>query len=336
MVSAQVGWGLAQGSVLRTTDGWRTATTVTPTGLRCVGGGMQCLSSAFLDGSHAWVMPSFIYGAKAHAVSIFRTADGGRRWKRSLLAPPQLAESISAMTFADPLHGWLQVAYGPGAGQLPFILYATSDGGARWSLVSRSDMHPTAHSLPSCDCYNGIVFSSARTGWATGRYFASNFGQPFFYRSEDGGRSWAPRVLPPPHLDGNPYPVTYPPTFFSASDAVMPMLITTQKGSLVLEYATHNGGTVWHHTAAVTLKAADVISSFASMSAGFVLNGHEMARTTDGGRHWTTLRISGAANLAQIDFVSTSVGYGVQFPASGAGPLPLLITTDGGRNWAPA
>ena len=100
-------------------------------------------------------------------------------------------------------------------------------------------------------------------------------------------------------------------------------------------YVTRDGGHSWRLTnlpcstqLPTTELAADGPSSLweqcATPSHGFLV-----ARSTDGGQHWTAHPVPGAGGLAEL----RPVGNDTAWATIGAGPRTVLRTTDGGVSW---
>jgi photosystem II stability/assembly factor-like uncharacterized protein len=107
-------------------------------------------------------------------------------------------------------------------------------------------------------------------------------------------------------------------------------------GAATRLYVTGDGGQHWHATREVcstqiptTVLAADGPSSLweqcATPDHRFLL-----ARSTDGGRHWTEHPVPGAGGLVEL----RPVGSGTAWATSGAGQGNVLRTTDGGVHWS--
>jgi photosystem II stability/assembly factor-like uncharacterized protein len=112
------------------------------------------------------------HGVMIGSDSIAVTSDGGLTWVRSETRPNR----TFGCTFLDQTHGWCIVneAADP---QTDLYLYATSDGGRKWS---RSAAIPSAGALVFLDTSTG--FLSAGEGPGTSDWS--------FYKTVDGGLTW--------------------------------------------------------------------------------------------------------------------------------------------------
>ncbi|MBJ7601189.1 hypothetical protein [Candidatus Nephthysia bennettiae] len=148
--------------------------------------GGSVLSFAFFDQSAGWAVLVGRAGVSGPntPMSIVRTSDGGRHWKRANV--PGVA-SYMQTKFFDATHGivWTRTPSGP-------ILYSTADGGQHWRSLK----------LPGQgnDDFASSVFLDPRRGWylegATPALpnlaNAEVSQQPFLlWRTLDGGATWS-------------------------------------------------------------------------------------------------------------------------------------------------
>ncbi len=132
-----------------------------------------------------WTMPSTFFTARDGILPVFYairnaahrdigaivvcyvTHDGGKTWAFATPVRIPLGNEFST-SYADIVHGWVT----DGA-----ALYATSDGGRRWTTIRPSSYFADVKQ---------IDFISPRLGWAVRRT------SPFLLKTLDGGHSWAP------------------------------------------------------------------------------------------------------------------------------------------------
>jgi photosystem II stability/assembly factor-like uncharacterized protein len=341
MVSARMGWGVSNRILLRTTDGARTWRNVMPPGA----GHPAELATAFLSASQAWIATASSQDYEISTIVVYRTGDGGRSWQSSTLPVLGGVEPGQRLTVSDPRHGWLLINEGVGAGQNPYVLVRTSDGGRHWSVAARYDStRRTRGSFPGCDCTDALTFRSASTGWATGNPFAYPF-LLWLYRTTDGGRTWTRQAPAAPR--GFTHADTYPPRLLGRGLGILPVQLYGRRGAHSFElYVTHDGGAHWGSTTLLRLRPGTAFAqSFADLDHGWVTDGHALYRTIDGGRRWTIIhprvpaaasrfwRASGQPEIAALDFVSASTGFTTGQSASGR-PLPFVLrTVNRGRSW---
>ncbi len=178
--------------------------------------------------------------------AVEQSNDGGRTWRRSL--PFRDAHGLGAgqPLAVDGRHLYLAVDEGAAAGSQREALYTSSDGGVRWRFVSRTTWsYPPRGALPfGCD-KSGFGFGTTTRGWAGG-YCAG--GLPFFYRTDDGGRTWRRQSLPAPSQCAYE---TSAPQFFTPTTAAVSVLGFTTNGSgrpFARVLWTHDAGTHWRGT----------------------------------------------------------------------------------------
>ena len=156
----------------------------------------------------------------------------------------------------------------------------------------------------------------------------------YFFRTTDGGLSWAAQSLPLPH--GMPAQdsfdcmcITTPPDFFGSSDGVELTTFFPPQAGAQYVYRTTNGGQQWQPTLVPTgFGAVD----FANIGDWFAVKGRQLAWTRNSGGEWSVVPSSINLRGAVIDFINSEVGWAVTSPA---GPHPHLIeTVDAGKSWS--
>ena len=343
MVSETVGWAFgsydSRGLVVRTTDGGTTWTDVSPkvsirdpfTVLRAIGP------------DHVWLgVPSLIGGHRA--MTIYRSQDAGKSWVtgKNILLPDSLPNArplLPSLQFVDVLHGWLTFAFqardptSDGVG-----VYATSDGGADWQLVSVTldqGGSSTVLGLPiGCD-KTGMVFSDPTTGWATAHCAD---GSMFFYGSKDGGRSWLPLTLAPPP--------GYPPNWFANCNCgtLPPTFSSSRVGLLSIHspdfaYITRNAGITWEPLNLPTKYVVEAefidaqhgwVNGAAADAATRTIRPDRLYVTSDGGKTWETI-VPDHQLAGVVHFVDARDGWLTE--GSSNGPPQVYKTVDGGRHW---
>lgn len=316
LVSASFGYAVCGGRVFVTRD-WRVWRRVsTP---RDLGGGAIVMA----DPRHGWLLR---WDCAAAVGTLFRTADGGRSWKKSDVESTNCsAGSHLSLFFLDVRHGWLTSIRANGSP--PAHLSKTLDGGKTWRV--------TGAGLP---IFGSAVFRTPKEGWAARSMFATT---QRLYVTRDGARSWRRRVLPPPPGWSGSRVFPDVPTFFGVR-GVLPVNIVREGRAAVAFYMTADAGRSWRLGAVrrVTYGVGDANSPFvryvptsiASPSAWWILGGrfHRTIQVTgDAGRHWRVVRTSRlpASHRASV----TAVDAKRAWMSSSA----LFATADGGRTWRP-
>ena len=128
---------------------------------------------------------------------------------------------------------WQLCLGGVAAGSGEKFLFRTSDGGAAWTLISRTTLgEPTPEAgvgdLPNGNGVVQILFLDAMHGW-----MGLNSPGVNLFRSQDGGVTWVEVAVIPPAV---------PVTSISFSDA-MHGTVVTPEGT----WTTSDGGVTWAH-----------------------------------------------------------------------------------------
>jgi len=128
---------------------------------------------------------------------------------------------------------WQLCLGGVAAGSGEKYLFRTTDGGASWTLISRTTLgNPTPEAgvgdLPNGNGVTQILFLDATQGW-----MGLNSPGVNLFRSQDGGVTWTPVPAIPPAV---------PVTLISFMDA-MHGTVVTPEGT----WTTSDGGVTWTH-----------------------------------------------------------------------------------------
>ncbi len=322
MLDAMDGWAIASNStqVLETTSGgarWQIAQV--STGLQSY----TLKSAAFLDSQNAWVAVQ-----SADKYSVFYTFNGGGLWAETPILDEQ--GNITHITFADALNGWFIFDKGQTATGDAIDLFQTTDGGNSWLPIATTD-NTTGGQIPYNAAKTGLTFLNATTGWLTGGEPGN--GHAWLYMTENGGTTWIAQTLSLPST--NMHVSTFPPTFFSTTDGILPVVLSTGSSTQLDIYATHNGGRSWQSTASTANLNPAV--SFIDSNHGWTMsnnNNGSLYSTSDGGKHWAQISAKLASNvtsISEIDFVSSTHGWAIA--ATAAKARTLFQTTNGGKTW---
>lgn len=314
--------------LLSTSDGGRRWTDVTP------GGGTIHPSGPV--GIVGEVTRLFSTKLRRGVFAVERSDDGGRSWRRSLPFSDGHGLGIGQPLAVDARHLYVAVDEGAAAGSAGEALYVSADGGHSWRFVSRTSvggLRPRA--LPfGCD-KNGFGFSTPARGWAGG-YCAG--GQLFFYRTDDGGRSWRRQSL-----TGSAQCAceTSAPRFLTPRVGVLSVAGFTTNGGgapFVRVFWTSDGGTHWRGSDPQAGRVAGPVSFAGARTAWLVTTSpgairgpfNRLFRTSDAGRRWQTLTLPFDADGYQLDALSPTVAYAFR---TVNGNSSILRTHDGGRTW---
>jgi photosystem II stability/assembly factor-like uncharacterized protein len=293
------------------------------------------LSMSWPDAEHGFALLS-------HS-GLVHTDDGGRHWQR--VYPGSLPAPVGPLSFSSPSRG-IGAVLSLGIFTRPGAILATDDGGASWLLrgsPGRREIAALARVSPS------VV-------WAIS---ANHRGRPVLFRSGDDGRRWRPvRSFPlggeawlsfPRERDGflgddrgHLYRTSnggrtwralrYPggvgrAVFLSGSEGLAftdAELLATPDGGLTWKGVPVRGASIAFRTLGAFDRQHIWVGGLdltADCSRGFCPG--LLLRTSDGGRHWTLIRLPSLIGFGGLDWVTPLVGYA---------PGPYR-TRDGGRSW---
>lgn len=333
--------------LIRTTDGARTWTDVTPPAARPLlasPSASQVLVATGPGRAYLAVTASpNEYSSAGSTTRVFATGDGGRTWTES--APVRAAGYARQLSFADPRDGWLLVSEGAAMDRNPVQVYRTTDGGANWSLTAQS---PPINSdsdigIPVVCDKTGITFASAVAGWLTSACAVRLSGELLV--SRDGGVTWGSDPLPVPSsacADGG-CEVTGP----QFIDGTAFLTVETDTGATDL-LVSRDLGQTWQYVplppgyAAAKYPYPQV--EFFDARRGVLVSagsqgtiGSVFYTTADGGQTWTAVPqgVHFTQPGAAIDFVSPLAGFAwaLAGDTNSASPPPVYETTDSGRTW---
>jgi photosystem II stability/assembly factor-like uncharacterized protein len=328
MFTVSTGWAVdGTNRILHTTTGVAHWQDVTPAVINSkqylsIGGGdfFDALTARLVVGSFSTSVPTLVYS----------THNGGKSWQRTQLPP---GPPLGGFFFLNAKVGWLILDSGAAAGQMALEILRTSDGGTSWKLISISSDKAGPSALPYIGDKTGFSFVNETTGWATGYTHQDKF--TWLYVTHDGGATWRHQDLPLPAQASQV--TTMPPRFFSATDGLLPVFISSRASETMTLYATHDGGASWHPTSPVP----DSPWAFAltNMQHAWIVSDSGDARsyqyihstiysTSDGGWHWAQHIVKFSASTIMIDFVSPTQGWAIDDNQI------LYQTTDGGQTWA--
>ena len=267
--------------------------------------------------------------------AVARSDDGGHRWRRSLPFRDPRGLGVGQPFMVDERHLYLAVDEGAAAGSQAQALYTSNDGGHSWRFVSRTDFEGRdPQALPfGCD-KRGFGFSTPLLGWAGG-YCAG--GRPFFYRTDDGGRTWRRQALAAPAACGCD---TSPPRFFTRRLAALSVIGFVENGSgrpFVRVFWTNDGGRHWRasapragRTSGVTFADARTVWVIAQRPGNLGARFDRLFLTTDTGRHWRTVKLPFDAEYYQLDALSATSAFAFRVTDQAN---TIVVTHDGGRTW---
>lgn len=328
MFDTQTGWAVASGNtrILHTTTGMTRWKDVSP---------IRITTSSIITGTNFFSpLTAWVAVASETGSFLYRTQNGGQSWQKAPI-PDQIVGNCQ-IAFLNTQNGWLLVGKGAATGSEAVDVLQSNDGGASWQIISATRYtgnRPTA--LPFGGEKSGISFVNATTGWVTGSS-ATNKGV-WLYVTHDGGASWQPQSIPLGDNTDNNQAATIPPVFFNATQGILPVVFAGFTHQTII-YSTQDGGEHWNATTALPLMALAQTTAFVDATHGWVADNTDDARsdqylhstvyrTSDGGQHWNASTVTFDADLALLDFTSSTQGWAIDAAQR------LYQTTDGGQTW---
>ncbi len=318
---ANIGWALDRAYLMRTEDGGQTWINVLP-GEQTPGVASQAY---FLDADHAWLFIGSEVGSEG---DLLWTADGGQTWQTVSLSFHPIR-----MQFLSPTEGYILSSLGVGAGSMAVALYHTTDGGLTWEQIFTNDPNllDASDDVPLSGIKDGMTFRDAQTGWITGTVYAD--GEPYFYRTDDGGRTWEPQPLPLPEAFSQSQVLLEQPQFFNEQEGLMAATLLGEVNARVV-YRTTDGGETWE--VGFPLNAQGQVA-FASPQKAYLWE--EVSTfyvTADSGQTWDRLQTEIPHTESDqpfwLIFADEQHGWAVVMNVE-TGQERLFRTRDGGFTW---
>ena len=314
-----VGGGCA---LLRSDDGGQT---FRPLALDC--GGSRIVALSFPSPQNGFVLLA--------SGTLLRTTDGGASFTPGGTIP----DTATDVFFTDSSTGFAVTRAAAGG-----AVYRSTDGGGTWFPRTTSTQG-----------LNGVYFPSAGTGYAVG---AANT----VLKTSDGGETWDPKpvddTIPPADLMSIRCATNS--TCIAATDSGDRVIRTTNGGNgysafspaaqkiFALSFTANNKGVAVgeNGVTVISTNLSSASPSFvpvsdqplagsfsrlrASNTAPVLAPGQsgKLARSNDGGRHWSTTQLPTSDDLRDVWFVDDKVGFALDAEGN------VLRTLDGGGGWS--
>jgi photosystem II stability/assembly factor-like uncharacterized protein len=272
----------------------------------------------FLDSQDGWIATS---NGAGDGETLYRTRDGGRSWQ-AFPAPFHVTAALGTtdeVQFVTPDVGWLADVEPTGPVE---TLYQTTDGGASWQPVAMLNQ-----ALPRL----GVVEfePGGAVGWLGGMQY---YPRPLEFTA-DQGRDWQAAALP----DSDSGSAVGLPAIFGAT-LIEPVVDCSAGSTELRTYLSPDNGAQWSltSTADIARGCQQVVTAFPSQTVGWAAalsSGRVVVeRTTDQGRHWTTVATPRLTTSYPPEIVAPDAGDAwllVQVP----GGTRVYVTNDAGKTW---
>lgn len=279
MNTPSIGWDftihpgavMQNNALLRTTTGWYTWKSVTPsvTDLK----NDVFIGGLAIDENTAWVISS---SRSNKQTNVYHTSNGGETWRKGTIPG---VYSLSWISFIDSKHGWILASTGPITGEEPCDLYYTSTGGEYWTKLGTTG---GMSSIPMDDGKTGITFINQNTGWITIDSGQSP-GEVGLFVTHDCGKSWIKKSVTVPSALKNSYPHPKPPIFCSSQDGVLPVIFP---GHGTVLYFTIDSGKTWVPSKTIPITSFNINISVMKLSNVWVSDGDAVYASHNYGATW--------------------------------------------------
>ncbi len=337
MFDPKTGWNGSS----RTTDGGKTWHDVSPPSVpnEVKGGGSFCA----IDATHAWATAGTGSGPyQQDHIAVMSTQDGGQSWQQ--VSSIAIGYAISwkfnsqvEMGFFDDQHGWLLFEYV--TVPIKRTLYATSDGGAHWSVLNRAANLGLGQLAAGCNVH-GLTFESLQRGWLTWDCFTGYVSQQtpaggaVVATTGDGGKTWVGVALPA-YPAGNDYMCGATSPIFDVDGHGVMQVRCGGIGHAGWDavYSTADNGRTWaahpmDHFASVDFLNPNVAFYFWQESTN---QPSTLYRTDDAGARWSVVAsgLFPGSSVGNVTFLDEKTG----FVGVSQSPAPWW-THDGGKTWS--
>lgn len=330
MINERLGFVFKGNNILRTIDGGKTWSEVTPSNF-LIGNLLDGVVYDFINYSTGWIAIGNINELKA---IILKTADGGQTWDVKELNG---IRNVAALDFIDQNNGWLMANTDGALGSEVVEIFYTRDGGENWiKIMTNEPDKETPGALPFAGHKYGISFKDIQTGWTV-----VDYGWPderWFYVTKDGGYTWHAEKFPIPKgmemLNVKPH-ISLP-KFFSDREGIFWQIYPgdIKNERKIVFFQTKDGGVSWKTSIPITISGKFAID-FINLQEGWIINDQYIYKTKDGAQHWDriTIDINLKGNV-KFTLVNSNIGWITRQDTSKSGTWHLYKTNDGGYTWS--
>ncbi len=282
-----------------------------------------------------WLLVDGAGGLSQESYALWRSPDGGQRWKAVAAvaagagpAPGPLTgaaqgpgEAPGALVVANAQTAYLAGVCTACGLEGTVTLGGTTDGGSNWENAPAP-----IPGMPPND--PGFSFPTATDGWAVGRVHT---GESVLLRTTDGGRAWTTAYR---WLAGTPTEALS----FVTARVGYGLGLPGDPGAVL---RTADGGQTWERVGEVPQapSASTAGLAFTDSTHGYALAGGRLYGTADGGRTWAPVPLTETGNGKGSPITVSQVAFGGrrQGCVRVEGGLPAFrVTLDGGSHWTAA
>src|SRR5437773_2632851 len=231
---------------------------------------------AFISAGEGWwlIAPSSGTQCIFQSVEVWKTDDGAVTWRKLQAAGLDTTTCKGSIQFSGPGTGFIPVT---DAACVPTI-YRTVDGGRSWLPSSPLADPPGFRHSPGSPLQVGNIGDFGDVLFAEAFASVNGTVKPLVYRSTDRGATW-----------------TYAVPSLQSADIVF---VTPTRWLQFVPQDTRettDAGRTWHFYANDYQTAAPIAPQFVfgDASTGYATVRGTLARTTDGGAHWSSLKTPG-------------------------------------------
>lgn len=329
MIDERLGFVIEEDNILRTIDGGKTWSEVTPPNFS-IGNLPDGIVYDFINYNVGWIV---IGNTDERKAIVLKTADGGQTWDVKEFDD---IKNVAALDFIDQNNGWLMANTDGALGSEVVEIFHTKDGGDNWiKIMTNEPDKETLGALPFAGHKYGISFRDIKTGWIV--VDCGGLDERMFYVTRDGGYTWHAEELPIPkemELLNTDLHISLP-KFFSDKEGVFwgVFLGDTKDKSKIVFFQTKDGGATWKSSTPITVSGKFMID-FINLQEGWIISDQYIYKTKDGAQHWD--RITTDINLKgniKFTLVNSNVGWITRQDTSKWGSWHLYKTNDGGYTW---
>lgn len=318
MFTAEDGWGLINNALLLTHDGG-----VNWFSVPMPEGQVDELTQAFYVDVNTIYMVVPAPGVQKG--QLYYTTNGGGSWRINPV--PFLRGQL---TFIDNKGYFLETTR-ISSEAMSSAIFSSGDNGLTWDRIYPGQNQSPETSIADTGIKTGLAFIDTDRGWLG---VAAQPQKLVLYKTENGGRAWAPQELPVPQNISSLVASSFPPIFFAGNkdEGLLPVdyVAVDTKDRNRLFYFTKDGGSNW--TPGDSVIDGDTYT-FLDPKTGWVWGKRGLYATNDGAQTWQLLPVAfgRSEHATSIKFIDKNTGW--LLTADAKNRVRIYKTSDGGNTW---